>query len=232
MLPDISVVIPTRNRPALVTRAVHSALSQTYRNLEVVVVIDGPDPATETALAEIGDARLRVVTVPKQAGAPNARNAGVREARGAWTALLDDDDEWHPEKLAVQLELGRNAGVKTPIVISRLAMRTPRADLVMPRRLPDPGEPLCEYLTVRRGLFHGDGFIQTSTILAPTRLLRQVPFTEGLRRLQELDWTLRSLELPGVGLVYAPEALVIWYADEHRPRVSFDAPWRQSVEWL
>jgi glycosyltransferase involved in cell wall biosynthesis len=232
MLPDISVVIPTRNRPALVTRAVHSALSQTYRNLEVVVVIDGPDPATETALAEIGDARLRVVTVPKQAGAPNARNAGVREARGAWTALLDDDDEWHPEKLAVQLELGRNAGVKTPIVISRLAMRTPRADLVMPRRLPDPGEPLCEYLTVRRGLFHGDGFIQTSTILAPTALLRRVPFDVTVPRCQELDWALRALDHDDVDLVIAPDPLVIWHADENRARISSGSPWRRMLDWL
>ena len=63
----------------------------------------------------------------------------------------------------------------------------------MPRRLPADGEPISEYLTVRRGLFYGDGFIQTSTIMAPTELLRRVPFTVGLRRQQELDWTLRAV---------------------------------------
>jgi hypothetical protein len=68
--------------------------------------------------------------------------------------------------------------------------------------------------------------------MASTTLLRRVPFDGRLRRLQELDWTLRCLEHDGVGLVYAPDQLVIWYADEHRPWVSFDAPWREQFEWL
>src|SRR6187551_3408361 len=76
--PDVTVVIPTRNRPDLVSRAVHSVLGQTYRNIEVIVVVDGPDAATEDALGTIGDDRLRVLTLPAKGGAPNARNQGVR----------------------------------------------------------------------------------------------------------------------------------------------------------
>ena len=228
MTPKVSVVIPTRNRPALVTRAVTSALAQTMAELEVVVVVDGPDPATAEARAAIGDERLRVVELPEPGGAQNARNTGVTHARGEWTALLDDDDEWLPEKLEKQLAVARPGS----IVASRLVMRTPRADTMLPRRLPEPGQPLSEYLVCRRGLFHGDGFIQTSTIMAPTALFREVPFTVGLRRLQELDWTLRCLARDDVSLVYAATPLVVWYADENRPRVSFDAPWRQQFEWL
>ncbi|WP_432984432.1 glycosyltransferase family 2 protein [Dactylosporangium sp. CA-233914] len=230
--PEVSVVIPTRNRPELVVRAVRSALAQTLRDIEVVVVIDGPDPATVEALNAIGDERVRPVELPTSGGAPNARNRGVDNARADWVAFLDDDDEWLPEKLATQLERARRSGVALPIVGSRLYMRTPRAELIMPRRVPAPDEPISEYLAVRHGLFHGDGFIQTSTIMAPTALLRKVPFTDGLRRLQELDWTLRSLQEEGVDLIYAEEPLVIWYADENRPRISFDAPWKQSLEWL
>jgi glycosyltransferase involved in cell wall biosynthesis len=231
-MPDVSVVIPTWSRPALVTRAVRGALAQTVENIEVIVVIDGPDQETGSALAAITDSRLRVIALPEQGGAPNARNTGVRAARADWTALLDDDDEWLPRKLAVQLELARQAPVPMPVVACRLLNRTPRAEWVMPRRLPAAGEPLSEYLTVRRGLFHGDGFIQTSTILAPTELLRRVPFTVGLRRLQELDWTLRALSHDGVDLVYAAEALVVWHQDEDRPRLSLDSPWQESLEWL
>ncbi|WP_344650656.1 glycosyltransferase family 2 protein [Cryptosporangium japonicum] len=228
----MSVVIPTRNRPELVVRAVRSALAQTLRNLEVVVVVDGPDPATRAALDGIGDDRVRAVELVESGGAPDARNAGVGAARGEWTAFLDDDDEWLPEKLATQLALARTSPYALPIVSSRLYMRTPRADTVLPRRLPDDGEQPTEYLTVRRGVFHGDGFLQTSTITAPTALLRRVPFTPGLRRLQELDWSLRCLEHDGVGLVYADEPLVIWHADENRQRISADAPWEQSIAWL
>ncbi|HEY7173441.1 MAG TPA: glycosyltransferase family 2 protein, partial [Micromonosporaceae bacterium] len=207
--PEISVVIPTFDRPALVMRAVRSVLAQTLDDIEVVVVVDGPDDATHSALATVADPRLRVVMLPDQGGAPNARNVGVREARAPWTAFLDDDDEWLPGKLATQFDLAKTAHVPMPIVACRLINRTPRAEFAMPRRLPLPGEPLSEYLTVRHGLFHGDGFIQTSTIMAPTELFRRVPFTVGLRRLQELDWTLRALNYDGVDLIYAADALVI-----------------------
>jgi glycosyltransferase involved in cell wall biosynthesis len=211
---------------------VKSALGQTLSEIEVVVVIDGPDPDTRAALTAIGDRRLRFIELPERGGAPNARNVGALEAAADYVALLDDDDEWLPEKLGKQLALAKEAGPGLPIVATRLYVRTPRAQFVLPRRLPGDGEPLSEYLAMRRGLFHGDGFIQTSTIMAPTALLRRVPFDPALRRLQELDWTLRCLEHDEVGLVYAPDPLVIWYADEHRPRVSFDAPWREQFEWL
>ncbi|MEV6849065.1 glycosyltransferase family 2 protein [Actinoplanes sp. NPDC051411] len=232
MSPEVSVVIPTCNRPDLATRAVTSALGQTHADLEVVVVIDGPDPATEEALAAIPDARLRVLPLPERGKAPNARNQGARAATGRWTAFLDDDDEWLPAKLDVQLKLAATAKRPSPVVATRLISRTPRSDTVMPRRLPAPGEPLSEYFTVRKGLFYGDGFIQTSTIMAPTELVRRVPFTVGLRRQQELDWALRATAQDDVELLYADEPLVLWHQDEDRERISLENPWAEQLDWL
>jgi glycosyltransferase involved in cell wall biosynthesis len=229
--PEVSVVIPTRSRSALVTRAVHGALTQTFDDIELIVVVDGPDEETFAALAAIPDPRLRTIVLPRQGGAPTARNTGIAAAQAPWTAMLDDDDEWLPEKLAVQLELAKAATVPLPVVICRLINRTPRAEFVMPRRLPGIGEPRSEYLTVRRGLFHGDGFVQTSMILAPTELLRRVPFTVGLPRLHELDWTLRALAEKGVDLLVAPEPLVVWHTDEDRPRLSLASPWEEMFAW-
>jgi glycosyltransferase involved in cell wall biosynthesis len=232
MSPEVTVVIPTCNRPDLATRAVHSALGQTYEDLEVLVVIDGPDPATERALAAIPDARLRVLPLAERGRAPNARNVGARAATGRWTAFLDDDDEWLPEKLAVQLELAATAAAPSPVVATRLISRSPRSDTVLPRRLPAAGQPLSEYFTVRTGLFYGDGFIQTSTIMAPTELVRRVPFTVGLRRQQELDWTLRAVRQDDVELLYAEQPLVLWHQDENRERISLENPWAEQLEWL
>ena len=230
--PDVSVVIPTCNRPQLAARAVGSALAQTHRDLEVVVVVDGPDEDTARTLAGIGDPRLRVITLPERGRAPHARNVGAREARGRFVALLDDDDEWLPEKLEVQLRLAAASASRLPVVASRLINRTPRADSIMPRRLPGPDEPLSEYFTVRRGLFYGDGFIQTSTIMAPAELLRRVPFTEDLRRQQELDWALRVIREDEVELIYAPDPLVLWHQDENRERISLQNPYEEQLAWL
>ncbi|MFV2020979.1 glycosyltransferase family 2 protein [Micromonospora sp. LOL_023] len=228
----VSVVIPTHSRPDLVTRAVRSALAQSFEDIEVIVVIDGPDQATRAALDAIADTRLRVIELPERGGAPQARNVGVRQARAPWVALLDDDDEWLPHKLAAQLDVARGASAPLPIVASRLINRTPRAEFVIPRRLPGPDEPPSEYFTVRRGLFHGDGFIQTSTIMAPTELFRRVPFDPTVPRMQELDWSLRALSHDDVALVFADEPLVIWHQDENRPRISLRSPWQAQLEWL
>lgn len=93
----VSVVIPTRNRPhLLLDRALRSALTQTLSNIEVIVVVDGPDPATLQTLHGITDPRLRVVALPENLGGAEARNVGVRHARAEWVALPDDDDEWLP----------------------------------------------------------------------------------------------------------------------------------------
>ncbi|SDT59323.1 glycosyltransferase family 2 protein [Actinoplanes derwentensis] len=230
--PDVSVVIPTCDRPELAVRAAGSALAQTHRDLEVIVVVDGPDEVTTDALGAIGDPRLRVVVLPERRKAPHARNVGALEARGRFTALLDDDDEWLPTKIEVQLRLAAGSDAEFPVVATRLINRTPRADSVMPRRLPAPGEPLSEYFTVRRGLFYGDGFIQTSTIMAPTELLRRVPFTVGLRRQQELDWALRAIREDGVELLYAEEPLVLWHQDEDRERISLQNPYEDQLAWL
>src|ERR1041385_5815082 len=98
-MPLVSAVIPTVGRPGLLPRAVRSALGQTVDDLEVIVVIDGPDDATRDALTAIDDPRLRVVQLPENVGLSSALNAGIREASGRWVALLDDDDEWFPRKL-------------------------------------------------------------------------------------------------------------------------------------
>ena len=115
----VSAVIPTRHRPDLVCRAVRSVLAQTMASLECIVVIDGPDFVTEQALGKIEDARLRVIPLEGNVGGCEARNIGAREARGLWVGLLDDDDEWLPEKLARQLAAAEAASEPPAMVVSR-----------------------------------------------------------------------------------------------------------------
>src|ERR1017187_5273729 len=102
-MPLVSVVVPTVRRMTLVVRAINSVLAQTMGDLEVIVVVDGPDPETSAALALIPDRRLRVIHNEISLGPGNARNMGGGVARGFWIAFLNDDDECLPQKLERQL---------------------------------------------------------------------------------------------------------------------------------
>jgi glycosyltransferase involved in cell wall biosynthesis len=109
----VSVVIPAYNRAYCIAAAVESALAQTYRAVEVVVVDDGSTDDTTAVVAERfgGDPRVRLVR-QKNGGVAAARNRGFREASGDFIALLDSDDTWLPWKLEAQLALMRHFGVE------------------------------------------------------------------------------------------------------------------------
>lgn len=232
--PLVSVVIPTRNRPDLVVRAVRSALEQTLMALEVVVVVDGHDDETVEVLKAIEDYRLHIKLLPQNLGPAEARNAGVREARCQWVAFLDHDDEWRPQKLEIQLQLARQSPYQYPIIGCRLLVRYKRGDLVWPKRFPKPNELMSDYLFCRTQFFGGEGNLQTSTIFTARALLQTVPFRKEAQRHDDLDWVLRAITRNGAGVQFVPETapLAIWHRDDTRPTLSSTTDWRFSLAWI
>jgi glycosyltransferase involved in cell wall biosynthesis len=101
--PLVSVIIPTYNRELFIAEAIESALAQTYRNTEIIVVDDGSTDRT----AEIVDAYRDSVRYYRQdnKGPAAARNLGIHLSNGQYIAFLDSDDRWLPEKLSMQMEL-------------------------------------------------------------------------------------------------------------------------------
>ena len=232
--PSVSVVIPTIGRPELVRRAVRSVLDQSVSETEVVVVIDGPDDSTVEALGKIDDCRLRVCQLSENGGMGAAVNAGAARARARWVALLDDDDEWLPQKLEVQLAHARRSSHRHPIVACRFIARTEAGDLVWPRRDPEPQEPLSEYLFCQRGPRGGEGAVLPSGILTTRALLHLVPWRVGLPRLNDFDWLLRAVRAQGAGLEFVgvEEPLVIYNRQEAGNRISTSADWRYCQSWI
>jgi glycosyltransferase involved in cell wall biosynthesis len=102
--PQVSVVIPTHNRSAMLQLTLRTELWQQQVELEAIVVDDGSTDDTATAVARLADRRVRLVRHDTPQGVSVARNRGIHEARGDWIAFLDDDDLWAPHKLASQLE--------------------------------------------------------------------------------------------------------------------------------
>lgn len=98
---DISVIIPFYNREQFIDDAVQSVLSQTLQPLEIIIVNDCSREISRRYLDRYTRV-CRIIDLPKNVGLAGSRNAGIREARGRFIALLDDDDIWLPEKLEVQ----------------------------------------------------------------------------------------------------------------------------------
>jgi glycosyltransferase involved in cell wall biosynthesis len=100
----VSVIIPTHDRAAVITRAVDSVLSQEGPELEVIVVDDGSTDGTRQVVeSHYGDDARVTYLFQEQSGVAGARNTGLARARGDLVGFLDSDDVWRPGKLALQL---------------------------------------------------------------------------------------------------------------------------------
>lgn len=244
MNPIVSVVIPTYNRPILVKRAVHTALNQTLKDIEVVVVIDGLNPERENksestervqsikaSLSEITDPRLRIIEKAINESYTAARMTGVYAAKGTWVAHLDDDDEWMPEKLEKQVKLAETSENEIPIISCYTEVRFADSTEVLPRRLPLHNEHLSEYLFVRQSPFYGDALIQTSSILMPRKLILDFPMKSNIHG--DWGWMLDFVVAHGAGDVeFVPEALSIWNLDGNRSSLSRSISWQESLDWI
>jgi glycosyltransferase involved in cell wall biosynthesis len=101
--PRVSVILPTYNRLRTLPDAISSVLTQSVRDLELIVVDDASSEDIGGLIADIGDPRLVYVRRPANGGAGAARNTGLAHARGQYIAFQDSDDLWLPGKLEFQL---------------------------------------------------------------------------------------------------------------------------------
>lgn len=104
---DISVVIPVKNRPVVLKRAVESAQGQTYKPSEIIIVDDGSTDETLEVARQLAkdDRSIRIIVRNTSGGAARARNDGVAAAQCVLVAFLDSDDVWVSTKLAAQVAL-------------------------------------------------------------------------------------------------------------------------------
>lgn len=108
--PLVSVVIPTFNARKFLTETVKSALDQTYKNVELLVIDDGSTDGTED-LPILKDSRVHYFKISHTGGPATPRNVGVQNAKGDLIAFLDSDDIWLPQKLEKQVSFMEKDGV-------------------------------------------------------------------------------------------------------------------------
>ncbi len=107
----VSVVMPTYKRSDKLTRAIESALNQTYNNIELLLVNDNePEDIYTYELKKqveryTNDKRFHLVMQERHINGAVARNVGIKQARGQYVAFLDDDDWWETKKIEQQIEI-------------------------------------------------------------------------------------------------------------------------------
>ena len=208
----ISVIIPTYNRAALLSRAIDSVLSQSVKVDEIIVVDDGSTDDTQRVLATYHD-RVESIMI-ENSGVSHARNVGIKAAKGAWITLLDSDDVWHPQKIELQKAYHDS---HPTIMISHTEEKWIRNDQEIRQKTTHKkpsGWCFEENLSFCK--------IAPSTIMIAREVFDKVGyFDESLTVCEDYDLWLRILRVYELGLV--EEVLTTKYAG-HANQLSFTYP--------
>jgi GT2 family glycosyltransferase len=206
--PPVSVVLPAYNRAGTIRAAIDSVLRQTFADFELLVVDDCSTDGTREVVAEVRDPRLRLIAMPANRGAAAARNAGIGEARGAWVAFQDSDDEWLPLKLEKQMarlaEPGFVAAYCGMLVIGRPDGRDGARPEV--RYVPRPDIAVVEG-DILPSLMRAS-ILSTQTLVARRDALVTIGgFDESFRALIDRECALRLARLGPIACVDEPLVL-------------------------
>lgn len=196
---QISVVIPTFQRPDQLVTAIKSVTSQTLQPVEILISDNDPDESVRQVCRDLGIPLVVYLNSSNIKGASHARNAGASIARGEWLAFLDDDDRWLPEYLEQAIETG-TAGA---------------ADLILTPTVRDysgvlePGKQPTEGIGFDDLLRYGNFGIVGSNIVVKTETFRDLGgFDEIMPASEDIDLLVRLIQA-GLSYNVTPRELVI-----------------------
>ncbi|MEE1610157.1 glycosyltransferase [Microvirga sp. CF3016] len=187
----ISIVMPTRNRAAVLGDAIVSVLMQSYENWELIVVDDASDDAeTEGVVRQFSDSRIRFIRLDEPVGVAIARNTGIEHAAGQVIAYLDDDDQWDPDCLLILLNQMRSQGARLSYGAEVMW------DKFEPNARLGHAFKGIRFAPFNRSLLENRNYIAPITLLHERDLLREVGwFDPSLKRYVGWDLILRMTEV-------------------------------------
>jgi glycosyltransferase involved in cell wall biosynthesis len=225
----VSAVIPTRDRPELLRRAIAAVLAQDHPGpIEVVVVSDRSEPDESLARQWRSDAgadrTVRVVANNRSPGLAGARNTGILAATGELIAFCDDDDEWLPGKLTAQIA----ALVVTGADFACCGIRVSYEGTAFDRVLDLDRVTLPALLRDRMTELHPSTFlIRTSVLRDRIGLIdEEIPGSYA----EDYEFLLRAARQAPLVNVREPGTLVRWHRNSY-----FSQRWQtisESLRWL
>ena len=223
----VSAIITTHDRQDLLVRAVKSVLSQTYKNLELIVVDDASDERADELLREFN---LQYIYIPKEEskGGNHARNTGILAAKGEYIAFLDDDDYWLPTKIEEQMAVMEEKQCELVYCPKTSEIITNDNDIIYVHASPNPA------LTgdMRRKILYNICTTTSCILVKKNALLEVGMFDVNLKYWQEYELTIRLAQR--TSFYYAWKDLVVYRvdtSDKNRLTNKFNE-WQKSVRYI
>lgn len=205
MRPEVSVVIPTHNRPELMAKAVASVLAQDAAIVGEIIIVFDACPVDLPKVSVTDGWSVRGIANARTRGLAGARNSGIEAAAGDYVAFLDDDDTWLPGKLRAQLE---RYGQHPDAVLVGTAMVVDDGTSDHVRLVPADVLTRADLLKNRTPGLHSSSFVfRRDTLLGPLGLIdEELPRSYG----EDYDILLRAADLGMVAVVNRPLVRVLW----------------------
>ena len=183
----VSVIIPTFNRADFLKIAIESVLKQDCKDFEIIITNDNSEDNTQEVVKEFSNKRIRYIRHKENMGVSAARNSAIKASKGEYIAFLDDDDEWLPEKLKIQLKKIEKSSEKICGVYSNFFIvknSEKKSAIINPRIINKRGN-LFEQFALGNP-------IQTSTVLIRRKCLEKVGlFDESISYMEDRDLWIR-----------------------------------------
>jgi len=191
--PVISVVIPLYNHEKYIRTAVESALNQSLRPVEIIVVNDGSTDGSARVMAEIAGQHPEIVfwSQPNQ-GAHQAINAGIRRATGELVAILNSDDAYHPQRLECCADVLRQSP-EIAAVTTVLDFMNAKGKKTKNRWYAQSRSFFEKEGDLPLSLINGNFFMTTSNIVIRRSVFEDIGYFAPLRYVHDLDFFLRLL---------------------------------------
>ncbi|MEA5466105.1 glycosyltransferase family 2 protein [Leptothoe sp. PORK10 BA2] len=209
LVPDVSVIIPTYNRIAMLEEALASLYSQEYDGTVEIIVIDdySQDGTTQVIQEKYPD--IHLITCFENSGVSAARNQGIAASKGKFIAFLDSDDLWEKEHLRSQMTLLNSKTItdtQTHFGVSDIFIW----ETIKNIRYKKSQKPKPQYSSTLHHLLSGGSFVSTpSAVIFPKHILNEIGvFDTNLRLAEDTDLYTRAI-LKGFQPAFTEQASVI-----------------------
>lgn len=207
----VSVIMPVYNREDTIKYAVDSVLEQSYKNIELIIIDDGSEDGSREILENIKDSRITILHNNIRKGVSNARNLGLKAAKGKYIAYLDSDNQWDSRYVAAMVGA---------------FIELPDAEVLYSGQLLFKGQQkypfAVRYGSFNRSLLNNRNYIDINSLCHTYDLYKRLGgFDESLVRLVDYDLIMRMAEK---AQMYSVPVLLSHYYYDSAPNTITNIP--------